>query len=155
MIRNAYAESIGEEPRRFESFSKGVHLWLQAQNLDSKEALEKLKTHPGETITKVALRQMSRLGRAMQDTVEVQLERQEVAIHSHLHRAPNAVKAEARHMRVWCRKCRLDVTKRIEYSSRYEVATGKYIAWPHVCRQCCSVISKNKYPQQHFNNGRS
>lgn len=86
----------------------------------------------------------------MQDTVQVQLERQEVATHSHLHRAPNAAKAEAWDIRVWCRQCRLDVTKRIEYSCRYEVATGKYIAWLHVCRQCCSGTSKNKYPQQHF-----
>jgi len=100
LIRDAYAESIGEEPRRFESVSEGVHLWLQAQNLDSQEALDKLKTDPDETITKVALRQMSRVGRAVQDTAEAQLERQEDAIHNHLHRAPNAAKAEARAMRV-------------------------------------------------------
>lgn len=113
LIGDAYTESIDEEPRRFESISEGVHLWLQAQDLDSQEAPDKLKTPPSETVTKVALRQMSRLGRAMQDTVEVQPERQEVAIHGHLHRAPNAAKAQARDMRVWCRKCRSDITKRI------------------------------------------
>ena len=35
LIRDACAESIGEEPRCFESISEGVHLWLQVQHLGS------------------------------------------------------------------------------------------------------------------------
>ncbi len=49
LTRDAHAVSIGEEPRHFEAISENVPLWLQAQNLDSQEALDNLKIHPGET----------------------------------------------------------------------------------------------------------
>ncbi len=49
LTRDAHAVLIGEEPRHFESISENVHLWLQAQNLDSQEALDNWKIHPGET----------------------------------------------------------------------------------------------------------
>ena len=67
-----------------------------------------------EPITKIGLRQLSRLGRAAQDAVDSQLKRQENATHDHLHRAPNAAKGEFRSIQVWCWKCKSDVTKRIE-----------------------------------------
>jgi hypothetical protein len=148
-IRDCYAESTGEEPRPFKLLSNAVHRWLQGQNLDSEESLNKLRTSPGESICSIILRQMSRLGRAAQDTPEAQMRRHEDALLRDLHRSPTVTRGETLQVEVWCQDCRSDNTKRTDLTCRYEVATSKYVAWPHVCKKCCFVKGK-KYPQKHF-----
>ena len=142
--------STEAKPPNFKSHAENIDMSLQVQNLDDQESLDSLEIDPTETITTIDFRQLSRLGRAAQDTVDAQLKRQDNATHNHLHRAPNVAKGEFRSIQVWCRKRKSDITKRIENACRFEVSSDKYVAWLHVCQQCCFVTSKNKYPQQHF-----
>ena len=123
-----FTGSINYEPRHFESHADNSHMSLQFQNLDNREALDGLETDPVETITKIDFRQLSRLGSAAQDTVDAQLKRQDNATHIHLHQAPDVAKGESRSIQVWCRKCKSDVTKRIEISCRFAVSSDKYVA---------------------------
>ena len=60
-IRDCYAESIGEVPRRFYLLSNAIQQWLQGRNLDKEESLNRLRTSPGECSCRTILRQISRL----------------------------------------------------------------------------------------------
>ena len=72
-IRDCHAESFGEEPCPFYFLSIEVHRRLQGQTLDREEYLKKLRTSPGESNCSIILRQISRLGRAAQDTPEAKM----------------------------------------------------------------------------------
>jgi len=139
-IRDCYAESTGEDRLKNLALSNSFPTQrLQGQNLDSEESLNKLRTSPGESICGIIFRQMSRLGRAAQDTPEAQMRRHEDALLRDLHRSPTVTRGETLQVEVWCQDCRSDNTKRTDLTCRYEVATSKYVAWPHVCKKCCFV----------------
>jgi len=153
-IRDCYAESTSEEPCPFRLLSNAVHRWLQDQTLDSEESLNKLGTSPGESICSVILRQMSRLGRAAQDTPEAEMRRHEDALLRDLHRSPTVTRGETLQVEVWCQGYRSDNTKRTDLTCRYEVATSKYVAWPHVCKKCC-FCQRQEIPSEALRAGRS
>ncbi len=77
------------------------------------------------------------------------MRRHENALLRDVHRKPIAKRGETLQVEVCCQGCKSDKTIRTNLTCRYEVATSKHVARPHVCKECCFIKGK-KYPQKHF-----
>jgi hypothetical protein len=81
------------------------------------------------------------------DMLEAQLKCQQGRrSHAHLVTSGSVALQKTRlgRMRVWWRNCRVDTIRSIEVSLKYELATDKQLAWPHVCREVVVALSQVK-----------
>ena len=138
LIRDlVYEKEDGVTPKVYETLPEKVLTWLAwSEGIRGKEAVENLvKDRPGESLVQAIHRLISRKGGL------VLRSRHKVkgtyTKSRHLQRYADTSSGEATKVMVRCRFCKEDDTQRLDEHALYEIATGRYVVYSHVCNRCC------------------